>query len=191
MGLREINAARTRELITDAAMALFGEQGFDATTMEDVATHVGIGTSTLYRYFPTKETLATAPLGDPTLMAQELTGRPEDEPLDVALGHASLAMVTYSTSNPERTRALEELVAENHKLVAPVLQWLHAADAALAAAIAARPGHDLDEVEIAAASWMVIFATQQMTKVKDDGPEAQRHVLEHLHERTVVVPRLP
>ena len=80
MGLREINAARTRELIVDGALELFFERGYDATTMEDIAGHVGIGISTLYRYFPTKDQLATAPIGDPGLMARELAADPRRSP---------------------------------------------------------------------------------------------------------------
>ncbi len=62
MGLRERNAARTRELIINTALGLFLEHGYDATKMEDIAEAAGIGTSTLYRYFPTKDLLIIDPL---------------------------------------------------------------------------------------------------------------------------------
>lgn len=44
----------THAAIEGAAFALFEEQGFDATTMEDVATAVGVSRRTMFRYYPSK-----------------------------------------------------------------------------------------------------------------------------------------
>ena len=48
--------------IADAALALFGERGFAATRLEDVAAKAGVSKGTLYLYFPTKEDLFRAVL---------------------------------------------------------------------------------------------------------------------------------
>src|SRR3978361_1534398 len=113
MGLREINATRTRELIVDAAMELFFERGYEATTMEDIAAHAGVGISTLYRYFSTKDHLGTSLLRDPGLMAAELTRRPAEESTQVALGHALLAFLRATGHDPQRGDAFRRLVSEN------------------------------------------------------------------------------
>ena len=102
MGLRELNAARTRALIADAAYALFAEQGYDPTTMEQVAERADVGSSTLYRYFPTKESLVLAPLGEPGSMAAEVARRPDGEPIEQVLGHAVLALLADSDERPAR-----------------------------------------------------------------------------------------
>jgi AcrR family transcriptional regulator len=47
--------ARTRKALVNAGTELFANQGFDATTTEDVAARAGVPPSTLLRYFPTKE----------------------------------------------------------------------------------------------------------------------------------------
>ncbi|GAB6985732.1 TetR/AcrR family transcriptional regulator [Nocardioides pyridinolyticus] len=47
--------ASTRRRLVDSAMALFAEQGFEATSVEDVAAHAGVGRTTFFRHFPTKE----------------------------------------------------------------------------------------------------------------------------------------
>jgi len=46
-----------RELIMDAAASLFAEKGFYAATVEEIAERAGIGKSTVYEYFPSKEHL--------------------------------------------------------------------------------------------------------------------------------------
>ena len=47
--------ASTRRRLVDAAMALFAEQGFDSTSIEDVVGRAGVGRTTFFRHFPTKE----------------------------------------------------------------------------------------------------------------------------------------
>jgi AcrR family transcriptional regulator len=53
------DAQRNLERIIASARALFAERGAQAQ-MEDIAAHAGVGIGTLYRRFPTKESLMTA-----------------------------------------------------------------------------------------------------------------------------------
>lgn len=46
--------------IMDAGAALFAEKGFDAATMTEIAARSGTAIGSLYRFFPTKESLADA-----------------------------------------------------------------------------------------------------------------------------------
>lgn len=48
-------ATSTRRRLVDAAMALFAEQGFDGTSIEEVVARAGVGRTTFFRHFPTKE----------------------------------------------------------------------------------------------------------------------------------------
>jgi AcrR family transcriptional regulator len=56
-GLRERKKRETRETIASTAMGLFGERGYDAVTVADVAEAAGVSEKTVFNYFPAKEDL--------------------------------------------------------------------------------------------------------------------------------------
>ncbi|WP_454017944.1 TetR/AcrR family transcriptional regulator [Azospirillum sp. Marseille-Q6669] len=56
---RRRKEARPREIV-DAALTVFGERGFAAARLEDVAAQAGVSKGTLYLYFPNKEELFKA-----------------------------------------------------------------------------------------------------------------------------------
>jgi AcrR family transcriptional regulator len=54
-GLRERKKLATRAAIHDAAMRLYGEQGFARTTVDQIAEAADVSRATVFTYFPTKE----------------------------------------------------------------------------------------------------------------------------------------
>lgn len=44
-----------KERLVDAAFALFGERGFERTTVDDIAERAGVGRTTFFRHFGSKE----------------------------------------------------------------------------------------------------------------------------------------
>ena len=60
-GLRERKKQRTRRTIVDVATRLFAEQGYDATTLVQIADEAEIAPSTFFNYFPAKVDIVFAP----------------------------------------------------------------------------------------------------------------------------------
>ncbi|WP_042376617.1 acyl-CoA-like ligand-binding transcription factor [Streptacidiphilus melanogenes] len=80
LGLRERKKLKTRRAIRAAAFGLFSEQGYEATTVDQIAAAAEVSPSTFFRYFPTKEDLVISDDYDP-LMEVSFRSRPADEPL--------------------------------------------------------------------------------------------------------------
>jgi AcrR family transcriptional regulator len=77
---RQRKKAATRDRIRASALRLFGEQGYDATTVEQIAAAAGVSHMTFFRYFPTKEDVVLSDSYDP-LLAGLLEQTPAGWPL--------------------------------------------------------------------------------------------------------------
>jgi len=61
---RLVRGRRSRSKIHEAARALFREQGFDKTTLREIAARAGMGASSIYRHIRSKEELLVDELGE-------------------------------------------------------------------------------------------------------------------------------
>jgi AcrR family transcriptional regulator len=85
--LRDRKKERTRQALIDAAGKLFAEQGYERTTVADIAAAADIGTRTFFSYFASKEELVF-PEADARIQAtlDAIAERgPADSPADVLL----------------------------------------------------------------------------------------------------------
>lgn len=60
LGRRERNKQRVRERLYTSAMTLFAEQGYDQTSIAEIAEHADVARGTFFNYFQRKEDLISA-----------------------------------------------------------------------------------------------------------------------------------
>jgi AcrR family transcriptional regulator len=89
LGLRERKKARTRRAISEAAIALFLERGYDDVPVAEIAEAAEVSKRTLFAYFPTKDDLVLHRFADhEDEAARVVRDRAADEtPLDALHRH--------------------------------------------------------------------------------------------------------
>jgi AcrR family transcriptional regulator len=92
--LRERKKQRTREALVDAAFGLFTTKGFEATTVDEIAEAVEVSSRTFFRYFGSKEDVATSVQLQQYLDVYEaFEARPAHEPVVTAMRHACVQVL--------------------------------------------------------------------------------------------------
>jgi AcrR family transcriptional regulator len=107
LGLRERKKLRTRSAIQEHALRLFREQGYERTTIEQIAGAADVSPSTFFRYFPTKEDVVLFDAFDPLLEASFRRQPAELSPI-VALRaamHEVFDGLSPATAEEQRERA--------------------------------------------------------------------------------------
>jgi AcrR family transcriptional regulator len=74
------DAPRTRERILDAALTLFAEQGYDATSMRAISEQLGITKAALYYHFDSKAEIVRAMLAETEHKVSELAAWARAQP---------------------------------------------------------------------------------------------------------------
>jgi AcrR family transcriptional regulator len=72
---------RTKLMIQAEALRLFGEKGYEQTTVDDIAEAAAMSPRTFFRYFPTKEAVVLWDEYDDKPLTEIVAARPDGEPL--------------------------------------------------------------------------------------------------------------
>ena len=145
-GLRERKKAATRRALGIAAIRLAVQRGLDNVLVEDIAAAAGVSPRTFNNYFGSKyEAICALAMERSLLMGAELRSRPPGEPLMEAITNAVTAPYAPATRVPDK-EWLDgvRLVIKSTALQGEYLRTQHAAQQALAQAIADRIGVDLE-----------------------------------------------
>lgn len=115
--LRERKKAKTRKVLADTATELFAEQGFDHTTVEEIAEACDVSPRTFFRYFASKEDVLFA-VGDERLrqLLDAIATRPSGEAPLRSMREAALSLVPEYTSERARLITRKRIIAETQTL---------------------------------------------------------------------------
>ncbi|MFI6384166.1 TetR/AcrR family transcriptional regulator [Streptomyces sp. NPDC050658] len=140
-GLRERKKQRMYQSVSDAAIALFLEKGFENVPVAEVAAAAEISKPTLFRYFPTKEDLVLHRFADhQDEAARVVTDRPARRtPLEALQRHFLDGLerrdpVTGLCDNPH-VLAFQRLMYGTPSLVARMYEYQDRSERALAEAL--------------------------------------------------------
>jgi AcrR family transcriptional regulator len=146
-GLRERKKVRLRRAIQAAALRLFETQGYEHTTVEQIAEAAETSTTTFYRYFPTKEDVVldndASPLFEVTVAA-----RPADEPLTATIRAAMAAVVAAAEADRDLTLTRMRLIATVPALEARYAGQERRSIDYLARFLATRTGRPADDYQL-------------------------------------------
>lgn len=152
LGLRERKKLKTRMAIRDATYALIKEQGYDATTVEQIAGRAEVSPSTVFRYFPAKEDIVLTDEYD-SLAEGLLRERPAGEPVRESLRWAiRKAMTMALTDNPdhgqEEMLLRVRLMVEVPQVRSRLMESMSVTGRLMCRALAERTGRHENDLEV-------------------------------------------
>jgi AcrR family transcriptional regulator len=116
-GLRARARAAMRAEIAETAFALFVRNGFEQTTVDEIAEAAGLSRRSFFRYFPSKEDTVFGLLYDlGEELAAAVVGRPAAEPAWHALRAACAVLIAPMLDRTDDAMALLRLINETPTL---------------------------------------------------------------------------
>ncbi|MGI5214983.1 TetR/AcrR family transcriptional regulator [Plantactinospora sp. CA-290183] len=104
-GLRERKKQRTRQALVDAAMRLFDQQGYDKTSVAEIAAAADVSTRTFFTHFPSKDDVffASSDEGIEAALVVVAARAGDGEPLDVLVQAVERMSVAHSAALAQAT----------------------------------------------------------------------------------------
>ncbi|WP_030914773.1 TetR/AcrR family transcriptional regulator [Streptomyces sp. NRRL B-24720] len=162
-GLRERKKLKTRTAIRRSTYRLIAEQGYDATTIEQIAEAAEVSPSTVFRYFATKEDIVLTDEYKPFLEA-ETRKRPADEPpLQSMRFVVTEALATLLATEEEDLRRRTRLMVEVPAIRARMSETMSDTAKILARVLADRSGRGTDDLEVRVFVAAVLGALREVT----------------------------
>jgi AcrR family transcriptional regulator len=158
LGLRERKKLKTKEAIQREALRLFQEQGYDETTIEQIAAAAEISPSTFFNYFPTKEDVVLFDRYDPMLEAF-MDALPLDEPLSRSIERALTMFAGGIETDRQAILVRARLALEVPEVKARFWEELQKAQNLFAGIVARRTGREAGDFELRLLSMVLVTAS--------------------------------
>ncbi|CAI7980307.1 Transcriptional regulator, TetR family [Frankia sp. Hr75.2] len=171
-GLRERKKARTRAAIQAHALRLFREQGYHATTVDQIIDAAEVSETTFFRYFPAKEDVVFQDDLDPLIIEAF-----QSQPTELSPIQAIRAAIRqqFDALTPEQRQAIQErtsLIVAEPALRAAMLDQISQTMLLLADAIAERTGRPKSDLAVRTVAGSAIGAMLATLPALADSPEA-------------------
>jgi mycofactocin system transcriptional regulator len=149
----------TWDHLSNVAIDLFAERGFDAVSVDDVAHAAGIARRTLFRYYPSKNAL---PWGDFDAhlerMRDQLADLDPGVPIGDALRTALLAFNTFDDTETARHRQRMRVILQTAELQAYSMTMYAGWRAVVSAFVARRLGVNAGALVPQTVAWTMLGA---------------------------------
>jgi AcrR family transcriptional regulator len=154
---RERKRTRTKLMLQTEALKLFDRQGYETTTIEDIADAAAVSPRTFFRYFPTKEDVVLWDEYGIDAAAEFLHARAKDAPIaELVWAFIREGMVGLQRRDRDRLLARTRLIFTVPALQARVWDQ-HALTAALAS-VAPRLGISPNDLRLHVLIWSLTAA---------------------------------
>jgi AcrR family transcriptional regulator len=148
LSLRERKKLATHLAIQREALRLFKEQGYEATTVEQIAAAAEVSHTTFFRYFPTKQDVVLHDALDPVAMAS-LEAQPAAlAPIEALRRALREVYVSLSSEELAAERERQALIRATPELWVSMLTGVTGALDLLCASFARRTGRRADDIAV-------------------------------------------
>jgi AcrR family transcriptional regulator len=154
--LRERKKARTRASIREHALRLFREQGYQRTTVEQIAEAAEVSPSTFFRYFPTKEDVVLQDDMDTRLMEAFAQQPPGLAPVAAVRAAVREVYASWSEADLDQVREITALTMDVPEIRARALDEFARTIAVVSEALAKRAGRPADDLAVRTTAGAVI-----------------------------------
>jgi AcrR family transcriptional regulator len=162
-GLRERKKARTRASLREHALRLFREQGYQATTVEQIAAAAEVSPSTFFRYFPTKEDLVLQDDMDTRMVAAFEQQPPGKGPIAAVRAATQQVLASYTGADLDVIRETTKLTMTVPEVRARAMDEFARTITVVAGAVAKRAGRSPDDLAVRTVAGAVIGVIMAVT----------------------------
>jgi len=163
-------AERTRAALVGAALELFAENGYDATTAAMIAERAGVTEMTFFRHFPSKDSVLIDDPYDPLIAEAVIHQPPQLSAVAAAIGAIADGWQAIPPSASAEVRDRLRIVSRTPSLRGAIARNNASTEAAIAGALVAR-GTPQTDARIAAAAVMAALSAALLDWAEGDDPD--------------------